>query len=516
MRSFPDTFFAAVRILAAAAAWVLGSVWGSAQPAAQGWPGRVTSPGAESTAAEAWESSSQPLWRPTPVWQQPPEVVIGSWESVRLWEQDLSGPVPGQASPAVAVPAESSFGSEEFTSAVPRFFLPSLQSGRYGNAALRPEAPGPVFPRPTPLPESGNRAEPPESSPVVAPQEQAPAEGLPSSAQEQAASGQQSDAPGPEGTAAGNHSATSNAQAPSAQAAADSQQSPKSTSPEETKSADNSNPEDKAAAKTKPEQTQSPEKQKPEKQSPGKQATAEEVPAEAAKVDAEAESSGWFAWPPVLEQWDTRFKAGVDGTAGNNQRFTTRLGLDVDRKTETFVWASQFDYVVTTSAGVQIENEAIWDGRFERLDKDHPAAWFVHSNVEYDRFTAFDVRLTLDGGLSYYFVRDPDLSFKARTAGGTSREFGVPGAEYIPEFSYGLEFQWKPSKRHELKAKTDVYSDVRDFSNFRATTRATWRMRVDSADRVSIQFELLNRYDSTPNGKEKYDLTYSMQLVWDL
>jgi len=508
MRSFPSTFFhlAALRILAAAGALLLGSVWQRGQLAAQGWPGPATSSVAEPAATEALESSSHPLWQPAQVWQQPAEVVIGSWESVRLWEQDSSGLVPGQTSPAVAVPAESSFGNEEFSSAVPRFFLPSLQSGRYGNAAQQPEPTGPVFPPPMPLPASRNGPEQPGLSPLVAPWEQAPAVGSPSSAQEQAAPGQQeSKVSEPEESAAGNNSATSSAPPSSAQAAASPQQPSKPASTEKTK------PADKAAATARPDKAQP-----PEKSSPGKQAPAEEVPAEAAKVDAEAESSGWFAWPPVLEQWDTRFKAGVDGTAGNNQRFTTRLGLDVDRKTETFVWASQFDYVVTTSAGVQIENEAIWDGRFERLDKDHPAAWFVHSNVEYDRFTAFDVRLTLDGGLSYYFVRDPDLSFKARTAGGTSREFGVPGAEYIPEFSYGLEFQWKPSKRHELKAKTDVYSDVRDFSDFRATTRATWRMRVDSADRVSIQFELLNRYDSTPNGKEKYDLTYSMQLVWDL
>ncbi len=263
-----------------------------------------------------------------------------------------------------------------------------------------------------------------------------------------------------------------------------------------------------------PEAVPSPaDEQKDSSPEPSDLSQAEEVPPPQTEEDS---AWWWVPWSLFPPQWNTRFKAGLDGTEGNNQRITTRVGLDVNHKSEKHVWSSQLDYVITTSSGQQIENELFWEGRFERLAKQRPSSWFVHSSVEYDRFTAFDVRVVVDGGMSYYFVRDPDLIFKGRVAGGTSREFGLPGAGYVPEFSYGLELEWQPLRRHVLKAKTDVFSDVRDFSDIRATTRATWRVQVDQQNRMSIQLDLLNRYDSTPAGKKKYDFSYSLQLVWDL
>ena len=416
---------------------------------------------------------SMQLWRPSSPWEKalPPDAVIGSWEAARLWELNdqqpmlaLEGKSPSPATESFAWPGASPTHPPD----EPHPTLPD---------------PGALFPPPrikdpAARPES-EEARPRLGAPGTSPPGPAPPAETPNP-----------EKPGPQHSPPPESSGKSKQQAP----------------PSETGVA-----EEKGAPR---EQKHAPvQKQARKNDTPD---SAEEVPPGVAKVEVPPQSTSWFSWPPVLEHWNARFKAGMDGTAGNNQRFTTRLGLDVDHKDPRFVWSSQLDYVVTTSSGEQIENEAIWDGRFERLNKENPTGWFVHSNVEYDRFTAFDVRITLDGGLSYYFVRDPDLSFKGRMAGGTSREFGVPGAEYIPEFSYGLELQWKPNQRHELKAKTDVFSDVRDFSDFRATTRATWRVQVDSADRVGLQFELLNRYDSTPNGKKKYDLTYSVQLVWDL
>ncbi len=466
---------AALRPLAGVCTLLILLAWGEHCGQAQPWPQEAPVLLPVTGSGESTGSFSLRLWQPTPVWDQPPEPVVGSWESVRLWELYEAGEPETEPS----VRAESAPSAE-----LPVAWPGTGSTAPSAAAKPAPSPAGPVFPSPpAPAAAAGPPAsEPPPGDSSSSEQPKSPAPST--EPEDRPPPGQQEKAPGGE--------KPSHPQKPP-----ETEKTQASTQNTAAKSAE---PKSETSAK--------------KKQAP--QASAEEVPPGQAEAKLENASSSWFFWPPVLEDWDARFKAGIDGTAGNNQRFTTRLGLDVDHKDPRFVWSSQLDYVVTTSAGRQIENEAIWDGRFERLTKDTPTGWFIHSNVEYDRFTAFDVRVTLDGGLSYYFVRDDDLSFKARVAGGTSREIGVPQAEFIPEFSYGLELQWKPHKRYQLKAKTDVFSDVRDLSDFRATTRATWRVQVDSSDRVGLQFELLNRYDSTPNGKKKYDLTYSVQLVWDL
>ncbi len=466
----------ALRLPASALALLLLVFWNSSPARAQSWLRQATWELSPTEYDGTFASSvSGRLWQATSWDGMPNDPVIGSWESVRLWESSDPGRLDALSEGGLPAPAPRPETGPWDTSF---FSWPGPATNQAEGSASPPAAAGPALNAATGPKATASPPEQSEAS-LVAPAPR-PLSAESPSAPEVPASSKKPASPESNGTT------TKAAESP----AADKKTTPKNASPATEGSA--------------------------AREKNSSQDSAEEVPAEEAKVDVEPPSTSWFAWPPVLEHWDARLKAGMDGTAGNNQRLTTRLGLDVDHKDPRFVWSSQLDYVVTTSAGQQIENEAIWDGRFERLTKDSPTGWFVHSNVEYDRFTAFDVRVTLDGGLSYYFVRDADLSFKGRMAGGTSREFGIPGAEYVPEFSYGLEMQWKPHKRYELKAKTDVFSDVRDFSDFRATTRATWRVRVDSADRVSLQFELLNRYDSTPNGKKKYDLTYSVQLVWDL
>ncbi len=108
-----------------------------------------------------------------------------------------------------------------------------------------------------------------------------------------------------------------------------------------------------------------------------------------------------------------------------------------------------------------------------------------------------------------------------RAGGGFSREYGVPGAEYVPEASAGFDFEHKLNRRQRLNVKGDIFPDVRDLSDFRARLEAGWEIRLDASehdadDHLRLRLSVLDRYDSTPGPNNKpNDVTYSALLVWE-
>jgi putative salt-induced outer membrane protein YdiY len=225
--------------------------------------------------------------------------------------------------------------------------------------------------------------------------------------------------------------------------------------------------------------------------------------------------------PPIPRIWSWRVEVGFNGSDGNSQQMSGRLSARAKRKTKANILTLEVLYQATSADNVLNEHELFHEWRYEELLPNSPWSLFVHGTVEYDEFMAFDVRVTADAGVAYYFVRADSLAFQIRAGSGFSREYGVPGAEYVPEASGGFDLEHKLNRRQRLNIKGDIFPDVRDLSDFRARLEAGWEIRLDASDNdaddhLRLRLSVLDRYDSTPAPNNKpNDVTYSALLVWE-
>lgn len=231
-----------------------------------------------------------------------------------------------------------------------------------------------------------------------------------------------------------------------------------------------------------------------------------EVDTEIAEVAAEAE--------PVPDPWEGSFELGLDGSDGNSQRFNFRFGIDAKRTTDESMLTLDLDYRRNTNNSLETANRTFFDWRHEWLFEESPWTWFVHGTVDYDEFQAFDVRVSLDTGVGYQFMKSERTSFLGRAGSGWSREVGGPDDQYVPEAVFGADFHRQLSKRQKLTANVDYMPDVGDPMDFRLNTKANWEVLLDEEMNLSLKVTMMDRYDSTPHEAKANDVDYGITLLW--
>lgn len=217
---------------------------------------------------------------------------------------------------------------------------------------------------------------------------------------------------------------------------------------------------------------------------------------------------------PPPKPWEGSFELGVDGTEGNSQTFNLRFRTKMKRKSKLHVLSADLDYHRNSNDSVETANQAFLDWRCEHLFEPSPWTWFVHGTVEYDEFKAFDLRVAVDTGLGYRWIKTDRTDLLTRLGGGFSHEIGGPDDSYRPELVFGIEFEHKLTDRQKLTAKVDYMPDVTDFTTFRLTSDVGWQAIIDQTMNLSLKASVLDRYDSTPEGKKPNDLTYGLTLLW--
>ncbi len=254
----------------------------------------------------------------------------------------------------------------------------------------------------------------------------------------------------------------------------------------------------------------------------------EEIPAE----DAPAEDDGdpeevlaelepvpeviWYqptTWilPPL---WDLGFQFGLNNTAGNTETLSMQVGANAKRKTEENVFSLKLQYAKGSNNGVENENQAILNGRNEWFLGESPWNVFVTGSLEYDQFRAFDIRLATHAGVGYQFVDTERLQLSGSFGSGVSREIGGPDDRYIPEASFGGDFEWCITDSQKLSTTVDYYPEWSEFTDFRINTNAGWEIALDGPMDISLKLAVIDRYDSTPNGRKHNDLSTALLVIW--
>lgn len=228
----------------------------------------------------------------------------------------------------------------------------------------------------------------------------------------------------------------------------------------------------------------------------------------------------WYEYPwRWIRGWKNHAEFGIDGSNGNAETLAIQAGLEMKRKTDAYTLAIDIDYRLantrnrTTNLREVTEDSGRFNLDYDRLLGDTPWSGFGKFGLEFDEFKAFDLRVNLNGGVGYHWIRNDLTTVVTRFGAGASREFGAPVDEWTPEGVFGFEAEHQLNDFNKLKAKIDYFPAWEDFDDFRLVTDLGWEILLNESENLSLKLALTDRYDSTPQGAKPNDVYYSLLFL---
>ena len=176
----------------------------------------------------------------------------------------------------------------------------------------------------------------------------------------------------------------------------------------------------------------------------------------------------WYQYPSRwMKGWDSHAEFGLDGSDGNAETLAIQTGLEMKRKADAYTFALDFDYRQASSRGVTTEDNGRVNLDYDRLLGDSDWSAFGKLGLEWDKFKAFDLRLNLNGGLGYHWVRTKKASLVTRFGAGASKEFGSPDDDWTPEGVFGIEAERQLTSRQKIKGKFDYFPAWENANDYR-------------------------------------------------
>ncbi len=212
--------------------------------------------------------------------------------------------------------------------------------------------------------------------------------------------------------------------------------------------------------------------------------------------------------------WNGSFDLGANGSEGNSQSFNLRAGLNMKREAPWNITTITGNYVNNSANSTQTADRLFLEGRYEWLFAGSPWSLYVHNTTDYDEFRAFDVRVTADASVGYQFWKTDVSHFKTRIGPGASREIGGPNDEWIAELVFGAIYERQISKYQKFNFTIDYFPKITDYTNYRINAQINWEVVLDEINNLSMKVGVVDRYDSTDEGKKPNDIDYKTLLVW--
>lgn len=223
----------------------------------------------------------------------------------------------------------------------------------------------------------------------------------------------------------------------------------------------------------------------------------------------------WYEYPRRwMRGWDSHAEFGLDGSSGNSDTLALQTGLEVKRKTDDYTLAMDVDYRQASSRNVTVEDNGRFNLDYDHIFHDSPWSGFAKYGMEWDKFKAFDLRLNINSGLGYFWIRDDTTTLVTRFGAGASKEIGAPVDDWIPEAVFGIEAERQLTARQKLKGKVDYFPAWENFDDYRLVTDLAWEILLDGSENLSLKLAATDRYDSTPQGAQPNDLYYSLLLLY--
>jgi hypothetical protein len=222
--------------------------------------------------------------------------------------------------------------------------------------------------------------------------------------------------------------------------------------------------------------------------------------------------------PPPPKLWYGGFEVGLNGSQGNADVLSLRVGANADRKTPGNLFHVDLLYTTTRQDGVVNQNQALLNARDEILFPNSPWSVFAATQVEYDEFRAYDFRAGAYAGLSRPWVKTDRTLFKTRFGAGAVREIstarGGPPDRWVPEGLLGFDFNHRFTDRQAFVSTVDVYPNLSQLGQYRVRARAGYEIVVDPKHGMVLRLGVQDRYDSSPGRSHRNDLNYFATLLF--
>jgi len=211
--------------------------------------------------------------------------------------------------------------------------------------------------------------------------------------------------------------------------------------------------------------------------------------------------------------WTKSVELGLNGQTGNSESNSLRVGAKVKRNGDHTVFSAEFKHLRTSDEEKITQNNAFFKQRLDWPLTIHKN-WsvFEKTDLEYDEFKAFDLRLVFNSGLSFKPYKTDRTDWTISSGAGFSREYGGPDNTYVPEGSLGSSINHDVTESQALSLEFDFYPALDSDGSYRHVTDASYRISLDHG--LSLKLSAVNRYDSTPNGRKPNDLDYAALLLW--
>lgn len=226
----------------------------------------------------------------------------------------------------------------------------------------------------------------------------------------------------------------------------------------------------------------------------------------------------WLSLPPPPRIWSGGFEVGLNGSQSDTNVFNLRLGAQVDRKTPTNLFHSDFLYALSQENEMTKQNQALLNARDEFLIQKSPWSLFSALQLEYDEFRTYDFRFGLYGGVSYLWLDDDTTLFKTRFGAGamyeTSSKRNGPPARWVPEAVLGFDLNHRFTDRQAIVSSVDLYPSLQDIGQYRFRGRVAYEILINPEYGMVLRLGLQERYDSNPGSGPKNSLNYFATLLF--
>lgn len=214
--------------------------------------------------------------------------------------------------------------------------------------------------------------------------------------------------------------------------------------------------------------------------------------------------------------WTGGFELGLNGSSGNTERLSFRVGASAGRITDELDTKASVIFSYAKDESDVTDNMFVGNLRNDWLfSDDSPWRIFANGTFEFDEFQDWDVRLSGSGGPGYEFYDDDKTFLLGRIGVGLTREIGGSENAIIPEGVLGIDFKRQLTERQKVTATVDYLPELSDLGPYRVNSEAAWEMLVDPEVNMSLKIGITDRYDSSPGlGFNRNDLDYFAMLVW--
>lgn len=200
----------------------------------------------------------------------------------------------------------------------------------------------------------------------------------------------------------------------------------------------------------------------------------------------------------LFDKWTGTVEAGFNSASGTADRLSGRAGLGLRRETPETVTTANFAYVYGRDNHGLNEDRARMDLRNDWLQqKDSGWRYFAAFVGEYDTFQQWDWRIGASLGLGYDFIKDANFTLVGRAGLGASRELGRVDNTVRPEFTPGLDLEWKLDERSKIIGGFDYYRDLEKFEIYRFVARAAYEILLDQKSNLVLRVGVEDRYDDS-------------------